>query len=135
MQRNLLPLARSSFTSGLFWGEQPPLTPVGCGGRSLFDLELHYGIEPTVRLLTLLRGARPWGDEEQFLIWLAVRALRQLMAVTTAGAVAGVAATKFDCDAALGIFFRFQIPNFYLFIGLFSLCHFIFPFPISGLPR
>ena len=24
----------------LFWGEQPPLTPVGCGGRSFFDQEV-----------------------------------------------------------------------------------------------
>jgi len=37
---NLLPLARSSFSWRLFWGEQPPLTPVGCGGRSLFDQEV-----------------------------------------------------------------------------------------------
>jgi hypothetical protein len=65
-----LPLARSSFTRRVFWGEQPPLTPVGCGGRSLFDpevgspdLELHYGIEPTVRFLTLLRGGTGlWGE-------------------------------------------------------------------------
>ena len=29
--------------------------------------------------------------------------------------------------AALGVFFRFQIPGFDLSFGFFSLCHFIFP--------
>ena len=29
--------------------------------------------------------------------------------------------------AALGVFFRFQIPSFDLSFGFFSLCHFIFP--------
>jgi hypothetical protein len=73
---NLLPLARSSFTRRLFWGEQPPLTPVGCGGRSLFDpevgspdLEPHYGIEPTVRFLTLFLGGLGSGGSD-FLIWV-----------------------------------------------------------------
>src|SRR6266550_7089559 len=29
-----------------------------------------------------------------------------------------------DGDPALGVFFRFQIPDFDLFFGFFSLCHF-----------
>jgi len=29
--------------------------------------------------------------------------------------------------ATLGVFCRFQIPDFNLFFGFFSLCHFIFP--------
>ena len=32
-----------------------------------------------------------------------------------------------DEDSALGVFFWFQIPDFDLFFGFFSLCHFIFP--------
>src|SRR5207249_160608 len=41
----LLPPAASSFSSGsrlsrLFWGEQPPFTPIGRGGRYFFGVEL-----------------------------------------------------------------------------------------------
>jgi hypothetical protein len=59
-----------------------------------------------------------------FLILLAVRALRQLMAVAAAGAVASVA-PAWNHSAAFNIFFWFQITGCHLFIGLFSLCHFI----------
>ena len=44
--------------------------------------------------------------------------------VTTAG--------PSDEDSALCVFFRFQIPDFDLFFGFFSLCHF-FAFPDLGL--
>ena len=46
-------------------------------------------------------------------------------AVAPTWAIAGVA-TRGD-SAALSIFFWFQIPDFDLFFGFFSLCHFIFP--------
>jgi len=85
-----------------------------CGGRSFFDqevwslnLELHYGIEPTVRLLT--------SPDARHLV----------AAIAPTWAIAGVA-TRGD-SAALSIFFWFQIPDFDLFFGFFSLCHFIFP--------
>jgi hypothetical protein len=48
-----------------------------------------------------------------------------LAAVASTWAIAGVA-TRGD-SAALSIFFWFQIPDFDLFFGFFSLCHFIFP--------
>ena len=35
-ERNLLPSARSSFTSRLFWGEQPPLIPAQVWGAVIF---------------------------------------------------------------------------------------------------
>ena len=33
-------------------------------------------------------------------------------------------------SAALGAFFRFQVPDFNPFLGFFSLCHFYFPFSL-----
>jgi hypothetical protein len=51
---------------------------------------------------------------------------RHLVAtVAPTWAIAGMA-TRGD-PAALSIFFWFQIPDFHLFFGFFSLCHFIFP--------
>ena len=54
-------------------------------------------MEPTVRFLTLLRHRSGW-------VW-----------------------GPGKIGAALGAFFRFQVPDFDPFLGFFSLCHFIFP--------
>jgi hypothetical protein len=75
------------------------------------DIDPHYGIEPTVRFLTLLP----------------VRSL--LNAVVTLLARLRTDALDY---AALGIFFRFQVTDFDRFLGFFSLCHFIFPFQCSS---
>jgi hypothetical protein len=53
-----------------------------------------------------------------------------LAAVAPAGAIARVA-TRGD-SAAFSIFFWFQVTDVDFFLGFFSLCHFTFPFPISG---
>jgi hypothetical protein len=37
-------------------------------------------------------------------------------------------------EPAFGVFFGFQVTNFDLFLGLFSLCHFICPFLFWGCP-
>jgi hypothetical protein len=55
-------------------------------------------------------------------IWLATPDARLLAAVASAGTV-GVAAGR--DSAAFSIFFRFQVTDFDLFLGFFSLCHFI----------
>jgi hypothetical protein len=36
-------------------------------------------------------------------------------------------------NAALGVFFWFQVTDFDRFLGFFSLCHFIFPSYLLGL--
>ena len=47
--------------------------------------------------------------------------------LTTLGATGAVESRDLGRKAALGIFFRFQIPDFNLFLGFFSLRH-LFPF-------
>jgi hypothetical protein len=75
-----------------------------------------------VRFLTLFRGG--WalgGGGNDFLIWLGPVDARHLPAVA-------------DPFATFSIFFWFQITNFDLFLGFFSLCHFTFPFLFWGCP-
>ena len=43
------------------------------------------------------------------------------------------AARPVGCHTALGVFFRFQVTDFDLRFGFFSLCHFIFPSYLFGL--
>jgi hypothetical protein len=80
--------------------------PSGVGGghflikSRITDIEPHDGAEPTVRFLTLLR------------------------------ATAAVGSGGLGRSAALGAFFRFQVPDFNPFLGFFSLCHFYFPFSL-----
>jgi hypothetical protein len=62
------------------------------------DIKPHYGIEPTVRFLTLLAAAATGA--------LLSRALRRY--------------------AALGVFLRFHVTDFDRLLNLFSLCHLVF---------
>jgi len=85
------------------------------------DLELHYGIEPTV-----LRAAWAlvWGRD--FLIWSGPPDARHLLAtVAPTGAITGVA-TRGD-SPAFSVFFWLQVTNSDLFLNFFSWCHFTFP--------
>jgi hypothetical protein len=74
------------------------------------DIDPHYGIEPTVRFLTLLP----------------VRSLLDAVAtlLTRLGTDLGTDVRDY---AALGVFFWFQVSDFDRCLGFFSLCHFIFP--------
>ena len=55
---------------------------------------------------------------------------RHLLLAAT-GLLVGAAAGGYS--TTLGIFFWFQITDFDRFLGLFSLCHFIFPSYLLGL--
>jgi hypothetical protein len=83
------------------------------GGGHFLIKKTHYGIEPRVPFLTLLRATGTIGAGAA-------------LSLNTVSLLVRLGTDALD-HATLGIFFRFQIPDSDLFFGFFSLCHFIFP--------
>jgi hypothetical protein len=117
-------LVASKFSEIVRGGNSRLSNLLGCAARSLFDQELGSpDLEPTLRDRT--NSAVPLS----LTLYLAVSLVKL---VTLEAAIASTEAVELVVGfwplSPLGVFLRFQVTDFSLFLGLFSLCHFIFPF-------
>jgi hypothetical protein len=104
----------------LFWGEQPPLTPLGCGGRQFFAQEIVWEEQPP------LNRGRTAGLNQQcgFLTLLVLTSvLASVLATVLADVLADVLAGSVRADAALGVFLRLEVLDFDRFFGFIPFLH------------
>jgi hypothetical protein len=114
-KRNLLRLARSSFSSVEVFedcsgGNSRLSYPLGCGGRSFFDQEIGWEVGR-------LGGGGSWR------IGSKTTAFGVFFRLAARGG--GTPSGGGRPGSSFGVFFRFQVTEFDLLFGFFSLCHLI----------